>query len=992
MKHLSSPNSLCTGMRVRMFVAIFFLGVIFNACTPKEKSYKTDNQIDANGYAFSQVTNDPLKTRVYTLKNGLKVYLTQNVDEPRVSCLVGVRAGSTSDPDSTTGLAHYFEHMMFKGTSKLGTVNWSEESKQISRLEQLFEQYRSATDQSQKMKIYKEIDEVSQQAATYVATNEYDKLMSAIGAKSTNAGTSYESTVYMNDVPVNELERWAILESERFHDIVLRLFHTELETVYEEFNMYQDMDSERAFDALMSELFVGHPYGRSVIGLPDHIKNPSMVNIKKFFETYYVPNNIAIAMSGDIDFEKTIQLVDRYFGDLKYRELPQPKKYDLQALHGTVVKEVVGPEAENVMLAFRTGGVGTDDQMYCTLIDLLLSNSQAGLIDLDLVQQQKVLSASTYFYAFKEHGIHVFQGEPLKGQSLEDVKNLFLAELEKIKKGEFDDWLVQAVINDTKLSRIKNQEGNMNRAFELMNEFIDGLSREQALNYYVKLEKLTKEDIVRFANEKYSNNYVVVNKRQGQNSQLVKVDKPEITPVPINRQLQSEFSRDFLARQTADVEPVFLDFDSKIHQREIQPGCKFFYLKNETNELFTLRYIIDQGKWNDLTFDLAMGYLKFIGTTRFSPSDFQKELYKYGLELSVTVQDERSFVTLRGLNSSFEKGIELLEHLLADAKADSKAYSDYVGRILKERLDEKSDQEVILWEAMNSYGVYGSKNPTKHIIGEEQLKSIDPEKLVESVKKISGLKHKVFYYGPSDEKTVEALIEKHHALKDNLADVPAAEEFKQEMPSKSMVYFVDFDINQANILLLANNEMFANELIAPARIYNEYYGSGLSSVVFQDIRESKALAYSAFSSYDCADKPGRRNILMGYLGTQTDKLPIATQTLVQLMNNMPMAKDQYDLSRKSIIRKINSERITKEMIFWTWLSNNDRGIAYDIRKDEYEAAKNMSIEEFSAFFNQHIKGSKFTYLILGKKDNFDRKALQSLGEVRELSLEELFGY
>ncbi|HQL71413.1 MAG TPA: insulinase family protein, partial [Bacteroidales bacterium] len=438
-------------------------------------------------------------------------------------------------------------------------------------MEQLFEQYRSATDQSQKMKIYKEIDEVSQQAATYVATNEYDKLMSAIGAKSTNAGTSYESTVYMNDVPVNELERWAILESERFHDIVLRLFHTELETVYEEFNMYQDMDSERAFDALMSELFAGHPYGRSVIGLPDHIKNPSMVNIKKFFETYYVPNNIAIAMSGDIDFEKTIQLVDRYFGDLKYRELPQPKKYDLQALHGTVVKEVVGPEAENVMLAFRTGGVGTDDQMYCTLIDLLLSNSQAGLIDLDLVQQQKVLSASTYFYAFKEHGIHVFQGEPLQGQSLEDVKNLFLAELEKIKKGEFDDWLVQAVINDTKLSRIKNQEGNMNRAFELMNEFIDGLSREQALNYYVKLEKLTKEDIVRFANEKYSNNYVVVNKRQGQNSQLVKVDKPEITPVPINRQLQSDFSRDFLARQTADVEPVFLDFDSKIHQREIQP-------------------------------------------------------------------------------------------------------------------------------------------------------------------------------------------------------------------------------------------------------------------------------------------------------------------------------------------------------------------------------------------------------------------------------------
>lgn len=131
-----------------------------------------------------------------------------------------------------------------------------------------------------------------------MATNEYDKLVSSLGAKNTNAGTSYDQTVYINDIPSNELEKWLTLESERFGDVVLRLFHTELETVYEEYNMYNDMDDSRASNALMEGLFPSHPYGRDVIGLPEHLKNPSMVNIYNFYRTFYVPNNMAIVLSG----------------------------------------------------------------------------------------------------------------------------------------------------------------------------------------------------------------------------------------------------------------------------------------------------------------------------------------------------------------------------------------------------------------------------------------------------------------------------------------------------------------------------------------------------------------------------------------------------------------------------------------------------------------------------------------------------------------------
>ncbi|MBN2805083.1 MAG: insulinase family protein, partial [Prolixibacteraceae bacterium] len=805
-------------------------------------------------------------------------------------------------------------------------------------------------------------------------------------------GTSYESTVYINDVPVNELEKWAKLESERFHGIVLRLFHTELETVYEEFNMYQDRDSERAFGTLMEALFPNHPYGRDIIGFPEHLKNPSMINIQEFYKTFYVPNNMAIALSGDIDFEASIQLIDQYFGNLEYKELPERNAIVEEPIQDVISHEVVGPEPENVMVAFRMGGVGSVDQPYCDVIDMLLTNSQAGLIDLNLVQQQKVLYAGSFYYALKDYGIHVLQGAPLQGQSLAEVAALMTAQLDSIKAGHFDDWLIQAVINDLKLRKIRSQERNSGRAYELMGNFIDGLSREEALSYMNTLNAITKEGVVKFANEKYGSNYVMVNKTQGDNVSLVKVEKPEITAVPVNRDLQSDFAKEFSAMESVDVEPVFVNFQEKITTHPIQDGCNFYYIQNESNELFSLRYIIEMGSWNDLKAELAVGYLNYIGTNEFSAPDLQKELYKYGLELNVSTEAERSYITIRGLNESFEKGVELLEHILANAQPDEKAYQDYVARILKERNDQKAEQSTILWQAMFNYGLYGTNNPKKHLLSEEELKAIDPTELTEQLKQLTSYRHNIFYYGPADDLSVKSVLEQKHQMPEELAEVPVAKQFDQLSAEGNKVYVVDFDINQANILLVSNGEVFNKELIPAARIYNEFYGSGLSSVVFQEIRESKALAYSAYSAYRMANKTGRKNSLVGYLGTQSDKLSIATETLIDLLNNMPMAVQQYDMAREAIVKKTNTERITRENIFWTWQRNMDRGIDYDLRIDEYEAAKNMTIDEFAKFFDEKIKGQHFTYLVLGKKDKLDQKALKSLGEVETLTLEEIFGY
>ncbi|MBN2174126.1 MAG: insulinase family protein [Bacteroidales bacterium] len=961
------------------------------ACTTEK--YKVKTATDSNGYQYEYVTNDPINARIYTLNNGLKVYLSHNPDEPRIATLIGVRAGSTSDPVETTGLAHYFEHMMFKGTNNIGTLDWEKEKVLLEQISDLFEQKRATDDPEEKMAIYRQIDSLSQVASTYVAANEYDKMVSSLGAKRTNAGTSYESTVYMNDIPSNEFEKWLFLESERFKNMVLRLFHTELETVYEEFNMYQDMDRSRANKAMMEELFPTHPYGRDIIGLPEHLKNPSIVNIYQFAETWYRPNNMAIALAGDLDMDQTIVLIDKYFGDMQPNEelpaLEQPKE---EPITEPRVREVFGPDAESVSLAFRFNGADSEDEKYVTLIDMILSNSQAGLIDLDLNQQQKVLRAGSYSYFLRDYGMHQFYGQPREGQTLEQVKDLILGEIEKVKNGEFDDWMIQAVVNDLRLSEIRSQERNFSRTYEMIGVFIDKVPYIDRLKFTDDLEKITKQQIIDFAKQHYENNYVVVYKRTGENKDLVKVEKPPITPVEINREDQSGFYKEFSEMEAERIEPVFIDFQNAIQNEKLQSEIDVSYIKNTTNELFNLQYIIDMGKNHNIRLPLAVNYLPYLGTDKYSPEELQKEFFRYGLSMNVNASDERCYISISGLQESFEKGVELLEHVLAGAVSDQKAYDDYVDGILKERTDAKLNKNAILWNGLFNYGKYGPNNPNTYLISDGDLKQVNPEELTELIKDMYSYKHRMFYYGKEDLAKVVPVIDKFHNVPDELKPYPDPVLFVEKETDKSNVYFADYDMSQVNIILLSKGPKFDKNLIPPSRLFGEYFGGGLSSIVFQEIREARGLAYSAFSAFGTPSKKDESHYVYGFVGTQVDKLKDATDALIDLMNNMPKAPKQFELAKESIIKQIQTERIIKTNIFWTYQRNLDLGIDYDIRKDVYEYAQEIDLDKFLEFFNGYIAGNNYSFLILGNRKMVDQKTLEKLGAVNDLTLEEVFGY
>ncbi len=967
------------------------LNLLVNADASANEKNTPEN---SKKHTYKAVEGDPLKTRIYTLDNGLKVYLSVNKDEPRIYTHIAVRAGSKNDPAETTGLAHYLEHMMFKGTHKIGTKDWEKEKVLLDNISDLYEKHRNTNDADEKARIYEMIDSVSYEAAKLAIPNEYDKIISSLGAKGTNAYTSNERTVYINDIPANELEKWLKIESERFSTLVLRLFHTELETVYEEFNRSEDNDYRKSFKSMYEGLYPNHPFGtQTTLGLGEHLKNPSMVNIHNYFNTYYRPNNCAVILTGDLDYDKTIALVDQYFGSWEAGEIPEFKFESEAAINEPREFNNYGSQAAHLYMGWRFPGAGTSESMKMQLCAGLLQNGQAGLIDLNLVKEQKLLQANLFNVNNLDYSALMVYGQPREGQALTEVKDLLLQEIEKLSNGDFDDYLIEAVINDFKYQRIKRNENNRSRGSLLVDAFIMNLEMEDIVSYYDEMSKITKADIQKFAKQFLNeNNYVVAYKHTGEDPNIHKVDKPQITPVEINRNEQSEFMQMVNAMESGRLAPAFLNFDEAIQQSTVNNNIPFYYIENKLNPTFGLFYIFDMGKAHNKNLPLALNYLPYLGTDKYSPAELSKEFFKLGVEFKVSTSEDKCYVYLTGLEKSLEEGIALFEHILANVNPDQQAYDDYTDGILKRREDNKLDKRFILRRGMFSYAKYGEHSPTTDLFSAEELKAKDIQELTDLIKDLSNYEHRIFYYGQADEGHVKKALKKYHITSKAFKAYPNKTEYQELETSESKVYVVDYDMKQVEMMLLSKGEPFNKTLLPQAGIFNEYFGAGLSSIVFQEIREAKALAYSAYSYFTLPRDKKDSHYTIAYIGTQADKLNDATNSLLALMNDMPEAQEQFESARLAALKKIESERITKSNVFWTWESNKRRGYENDIREDNYKAIQDLKFGDLQTFFDQHIKGKQFTYLVIGKLEDLDMEALEQLGTVEQLSVEQVCGY
>ncbi len=960
-----------------------------NANTPKAGDVTSRD----GRYTYRVVQGDDMGTRIYTLKNGLTVMMSVNKAEPRLQTLIAVKAGSKMDPADNTGLAHYLEHMLFKGTDRFGTRDWPREKAALDVIELLYEEYNQTTDPTLRRSIYKSIDSASSVAATFAIANEYDKLMSVIGAKGTNAFTSSEQTVYVNDIPSNQLNRWLEVEAERFRNPVLRLFHTELEAVYEEKNISLDNDDEKVFEKLFGDLFRNHAYGtQTTIGTVEHLKNPSLKKIRDYYNTYYVPNNMAIVIAGDFDPDQAIVWIDEKFGGMEPRPVPTYTFQQEARRSRPLVSTVLGPDPESITIGYRFPGAGTREADLLTVTDALLSYKSAGLIDLNLVQGQKALEAFSHFEVMKDYSFGILSGKPMEGQKLEELEKLLLNQVKAVKAGQFEESTLQAIVRNLRKDLTKRYESNNGRAFTMLGSFVFGIDWEQEVGQLDRLAKITKKEIIDFANRYYGEDRVVVYKRIGKDPKTVKVEKPEITPVAVNRDAESEFVTRIMAEKVAPVSPAFLDYSKDISRLTTAGGLPVSYLPNTENKLYSLYYVFDMGSRNDKKLAFAIDYLEYLGTAKYNAEQIRKEFFKLAGEFSVSSEEDQVYVTLSGLDENFDDAVKLFEEFLTNVRPDQEALDLMVAGVLKERADAKLDKSQVLWEGLVNYAMYGKKNPFTDQLSEAELKSLKAEDLVKILRSLTTYQHKVYYYGPASRENVVAVIDRHHRVPAALKPVPAANEYARRDIGENVVYFVDMDMVQAEIVWIARSEQFDPDLLPSTYLFNEYYGGGMSSVIFQTIRESKALAYSTFSQYAVPDKKTDPYYVLAYIGTQADKLPQAMTAMNELLTDMPKTEQAFTTAKTALRNKLETERIRKTRIFFNQESAQKLGLDHDLRRDVYENLDNITLNDLSKFHESHFRNKPFAYCVMGSKEKIDLKELGKHGKVVEVSREEIFGY
>ncbi len=933
---------------------------------------------------------DAMAVEIYQLDNGLRVYLTENHESPRFEAQIAVRAGSKNDPAETTGLAHYLEHLLFKGSTHLGTTDFAREEPHLDRITALYEQHFRETDPEKRKQIYEEINKETQLASRTEIPNEMDKLYKSMGEVGLNAHTWHEETVYQVNLPSNRLEQWAVIESERFKNPVFRLFQPELEIVYEEKNRTLDNKDEIVSDAVNKLLFKKHPYGQqTTIGEVEHLKNPSLVHVMDFYKKYYVPGNMAVFISGDIHSRDAIKLIDKYFSTWQPEPVAPPVTWEEQPLQGAERVTVKYKAEAYALLAFRTPGRNDPDIPALKLVDMILDNSTAGLINLNLNQQQKVRSAGSGPEINNDFGAEYLWGVPKKGQSLREVEDLLMEQVGKIRQGEFEDWIIPAIINDFKKSRKLQLESDDARVAMMRGAFLGYQDWDFAVGEIARLETVTKADVVRAAN-KYLGGGYVAGYRVDEQQEVPKIEKPRIDKINIDPTRQSAFFKQVMAMKVKPIQPVWVKPGKDYRKEPAQDGVELYYVKNPINDLFVLTLSVELGTRHDKRLGTAAQLLDKSGTKRFSAEDLKKEWYKLGTDFSMGAGDNETTLSISGLDENFAASWTLLMELLQEPTADAATLEELKKIILVRREDAKKDFNTITG-AVGQFNRYGSDSPFLKVLPNEAVEKLSLSELQDLLKSLLRYRHAVTYTGSLPLKKVREIVQ-GHSVTGPLQQTPPYKFLKVAAPAQSRVYFFNKEQAQAQVRIEFADGQFNEANTPPVQLFNDYFAGGMAGIVFQELREARALAYSAGAVYANGGRKGEQNVMIGAIGCQADKTPEALSTFLELFEKLPASPDRFADTRDSIISRYRTGKLGFREIIGAVRSWERLEVKIDPRQERFGKIQKLGLNDVLQFDKEHLQGRSKLISIVGDKNKIDLDKIKKDGAVTELGLKDIFAF
>ena len=935
-----------------------------------------------------------LKVKEYRLENGLTVWLNEDHSQPKVFGAVVVKAGAKDCPD--TGIAHYFEHMMFKGTDRIGTLDYESEKVLLDSIAMKYDELAMTEDTAARARLQKEINELSIRSSEYVIPNEFNRLINRFGGSGLNAATSYDATIYFNTFSPQYMVQWAEINSERLINPVFRLFQSELETVYEEKNMYGDFIGGQVMDTLMARYFGPHPYAYPIIGSTKNLKNPRLTEMHKFFEDYYVASNMALILSGDFDAQQVMPILEKAFSRIRSGNAPKQEKVMLPPFNGRETMKVKFPIPfiKAMGLGFRGVSANHEDQVALNIAVNLLNNANGtGYLD-KLMVEHKLMGALAINESMNEAGILAVAIMPkLLIQSYSSAEKMVWDEINRVKNGDFSDEMFNSLKLEQKRQYASSLENIDSRATVMMNLFSQGKSWNDYLNEVARIESITKEDVVRVAQKYFSNNYLCVTKSTGKYPKD-NLPKPAFSPVvPRNADASSSYAKQLEKIPEQQVAPRIIDFEKDVKTSKLTPLVTLYTTPNPLNDIFTLNISYGIGALEQPELMQLTNYLQLLGTESLSFEQFRSRLQSIGSTLAFDVTPDAFVMKVTGFDNHIDETMELVGDFIRHAKADDKKLRQIVDDAkVSEKAFFKSGDNVA--SALLEQVKYGDQSRYLRKLSLSQIKKLKGKDLLAVYGKVRSVQCDLHYCGTLPVEKVIGTIRQHLPLERTTvaSNSPYYRELKQY--DRPTVFFIDMpDMAQSIVYGYVKGDPVDDKASRHAsQLFSVYFGGDMSSLMFQEIREFRSFAYRTSGRYQLPNHAhkGTAGSFTAMLSTQSDKTLDALGVLDSLIREMPLKPERMEAVKQTLVNRINNDyppfRNLSEKVASTRMEGFDRDPAEEFLRD----IATMDMQDISRFYREQISGRPVVYVIAGNRKHIDMKKLAKYGTIIKVKKKDIY--
>ena len=935
-----------------------------------------------------------LKVKEYRLENGLTVWLNEDHSQPKVFGAVVVKAGAKDCPD--TGIAHYFEHMMFKGTDRIGTLDYESEKVLLDSIAMKYDELAMTEDTAARARLQKEINELSIRSSEYVIPNEFNRLINRFGGSGLNAATSYDATIYFNTFSPQYMVQWAEINSERLINPVFRLFQSELETVYEEKNMYGDFIGGQVMDTLMARYFGPHPYAYPIIGSTKNLKNPRLTEMHKFFEDYYVASNMALILSGDFDAQQVMPILEKAFSRIRSGNAPKQEKVMLPPFNGRETMKVKFPIPfiKAMGLGFRGVSANHEDQVALNIAVNLLNNANGtGYLD-KLMVEHKLMGALAINESMNEAGILAVAIMPkLLIQSYSSAEKMVWNEINRVKNGDFSDEMFNSLKLEQKRQYASSLENIDSRATIMMNLFSQGKSWNDYLNEVARIESITKEDVVRVAQKYFSNNYLCVTKSTGKYPKD-NLPKPAFSPVvPRNADASSSYAKQLEKIPEQQVAPRIIDFEKDVKTSKLTPLVTLYTTPNPLNDIFTLNISYGIGALEQPELMQLTNYLQLLGTESLSFEQFRSRLQSIGSTLAFDVTPDAFVMKVTGFDNHIDETMELVGDFIRHAKADDKKLRQIVDDAkVSEKAFFKSGDNVA--SALLEQVKYGDQSRYLRKLSLSQIKKLKGKDMLAIYDKVRSVQCDLHYCGTLPVEKVIGTIRQHLPLERTTiaSNSPYYRELKQY--DRPTVFFIDMpDMAQSIVYGYVKGDPVDDKASRHAsRLFSVYFGGDMSSLMFQEIREFRSFAYRTSGRYQLPNHAhkGTAGSFTAMLSTQSDKTLDALGVLDSLIREMPLKPERVEAVKQTLVNRINNDyppfRNLSEKVASARMEGFDRDPAEEFLRD----IATMDMQDISRFYREQISGRPVVYVIAGNRKHIDMKKLAEYGTIIKVKKKDIY--